>query len=682
MNDAPDAILLEQFARNQSEEAFAELVKRHISLVYSVAFRKTGNPQQAEDITQAVFIILARKADSLGRKTVLPGWLYHTARLAAANANRAEMRRIRHEQEAFMQSTENEAAPDAFWRELSPMLEDAMAGLGANDRDTLVLRYFQNLRLAEVGAALGITEGVAQRRVSRALEKLRRLFARRGLHSTTTIIAGALSSNSLQAAPPALAQSVTAGALAKGAAASTSTLTLVKGALKIMAWTKAKTAIAIGIGIIAATGTATVVVGEMHSPKPVYLAAGVLPETLEELNAWYVEPPAGQNAATFILQGVNAMHIAGVSQNANLPILGKLPPPDAWVPLSPAEKIELAAFLQRNQDALQYFSQGAQYEQSRYPVDFTRIAGLPHLQGVNTGSKLCEMAVILDAENSDGKKAGDDVATALALARSLKAEPLIISQLVRTAGIAFAVAALNQSVNRTTLPPESLSTLGKMFHEMEDYDASGEGFYRALVGEKVMQLALLNDRNQLLGSLSETGSRGQADAKTRRLIEYVKGNPNLRAEQEYAGSTFQELITASQGAFPDRVKNFGDLIQEHVSEARNQGLLLSASYLAELSNLAIRQASGVTYLRLAMTAIALEQFRASHGNRYPDGLSELVPTYLDAPLLDPFDGNPLRYRIQGAGYVLYSIGPELKDDGGDQTKGKDLVFEVVRPPAY
>src|SRR5579863_9729691 len=105
MSDTPDAELLAQFARNRSETAFAELVERHIGLVYSTAIRKTGNPQHAEDITQAVFIILARKAGSLSPTTVLPGWLHHTARLTAANLQRAELRRMRREQEAFMQST-------------------------------------------------------------------------------------------------------------------------------------------------------------------------------------------------------------------------------------------------------------------------------------------------------------------------------------------------------------------------------------------------------------------------------------------------------------------------------------------------------------------------------------------------------------------------------------------------
>src|SRR5690348_16652377 len=151
MTDMADAELLEQFARNDSEAAFALLLQRHIALVHSVALRHTANPQHAQDITQAVFIILARKAGSLGRKTVLPGWLYHPARLTEANFQRAEMRRVRREQEAFMESTLAETAPEPAWRELSPLLDEAMARLSAADRDALVLRYFQNQRLSEVG---------------------------------------------------------------------------------------------------------------------------------------------------------------------------------------------------------------------------------------------------------------------------------------------------------------------------------------------------------------------------------------------------------------------------------------------------------------------------------------------------------------------------------------------------
>ena len=266
MTDVPDARLLEQFARNGSEEAFAALVQRHIALVHSVALRHTANAQHAQDITQAVFVILARKAGTLGRRTVLPGWLYHTARLTAANLQRAETSRVRREQEAFMQSQLEEPVNDALWRELSPQLDEAMAGLGTSERDALVLRYFQNKSMAEVGKFLGLEENTAQKRVSRALEKLRAFFTKRGVSSTTAIIAGMISANSVQAVPVALAKSVTAVALTKGAAASVSTLTLIKAALKIMAWQKIKMAMLIGAVTILAAGTTTLAV--QHESQP------------------------------------------------------------------------------------------------------------------------------------------------------------------------------------------------------------------------------------------------------------------------------------------------------------------------------------------------------------------------------------------------------------------------------
>ncbi|HZL79927.1 MAG TPA: sigma-70 family RNA polymerase sigma factor, partial [Candidatus Limnocylindrales bacterium] len=250
-----DMELVRQYAARQSESAFATLVSRHASLVYSAALRQARDPQLAEEITQAVFIILARKAGSLNEKTILPGWLYRAACYTANSARKQEHRRQQREQEAYMQSTLQEARIDAAWKQMSPLLEEAMLRLGQTDRDALVLRFFEGRSLNEVGAALGASEDAAKMRVNRALEKLRKFFTKRGVSATTAIIAGAISANSIQAAPAALAKSVMAVALAKGAAASGSTLTLVKGALKIMAWTKAKTAIAVGVGVLFVAGT-------------------------------------------------------------------------------------------------------------------------------------------------------------------------------------------------------------------------------------------------------------------------------------------------------------------------------------------------------------------------------------------------------------------------------------------
>jgi RNA polymerase sigma factor (sigma-70 family) len=259
MQPVDDGALLRQYAENQSNDAFAMLVARHVNLVYSVALRNAGDPHHAAEITQAVFIILAKKALQLRHDKALSSWLFQATRLTASNFLRSEIRRHHREQEAYMQSALNESGGDEVWPQIALLLDSAVATLNEKDRRAIVLRFYQGRSLREVGAALGGNEESAKKRVARALEKLQRFFSRCGVNSTTTLIAGAISGNSVLAAPPALAVSITAAATAKGAATSVSTLTLVKGALKVMAWTKAKKAavtgglalVIAGVGIVA-----------------------------------------------------------------------------------------------------------------------------------------------------------------------------------------------------------------------------------------------------------------------------------------------------------------------------------------------------------------------------------------------------------------------------------------------
>jgi uncharacterized protein (TIGR03435 family) len=267
MTETEDISLLRRYTEENSEAAFATLVERHINKVYSVALRHTRNPHQAEEITQAVFVILVKKARSLGKRVILSGWLYQAARLTSVTFLRSEIRRKYREQEAHMQNILDEPPPDETWAQIAPLLDAAMAKLNEADRNAVVLRFFDGKSMSEVGAALGASEEAAKKRVNRALEKLHKFFTKRGVVSTTAIIAGTISSHSVQAAPAALGQTISAVALAKGAAASASTLTLVKGALKVMAWTKAKTVLAIGVGLLLAAGAATETIKQIQKTR-------------------------------------------------------------------------------------------------------------------------------------------------------------------------------------------------------------------------------------------------------------------------------------------------------------------------------------------------------------------------------------------------------------------------------
>ena len=253
-----DHELLTEFARSKSDEAFAALVERYVNLVYSTAIRFTSNRNHAEEIAQAVFIVLANKAGSLSPSVILSGWLYQATRLTAANFVKGEIRRQRREQEAYMQSESNDTDPLA-WEQLAPLLDEAMGSLSEDDRNAVVLRFFENKTASEIAARLEISEAATHKRVSRALEKLRAALARRGVTMSAAMIAGAVSANSVLVAPTTLAAAISAAAV-HGTGAATSTLTLAKGALKIMAWTKAKTAATAGLVFLLISGGAALAV--------------------------------------------------------------------------------------------------------------------------------------------------------------------------------------------------------------------------------------------------------------------------------------------------------------------------------------------------------------------------------------------------------------------------------------
>ncbi|MBL9175772.1 MAG: sigma-70 family RNA polymerase sigma factor [Verrucomicrobiales bacterium] len=215
--------LLELYASGRSEDAFAELVRRQVDLVYSAALRQVGGDAAAAgDVTQAVFVELARKARSLMRHPALNGWLYTTARRIALRHVRTEFRRRNREQEAQeMEFREAETGNEVEWVRILPVLDEAMHELSETDRHAVLLRHFERRPLAEVGARLGLGENAARMRVERSLNKLRRHLARRGVTSTRSALASVLAGEAVGSAPPALAAAVTGAALGGAATVAT-----------------------------------------------------------------------------------------------------------------------------------------------------------------------------------------------------------------------------------------------------------------------------------------------------------------------------------------------------------------------------------------------------------------------------------------------------------------------------
>jgi RNA polymerase sigma factor (sigma-70 family) len=220
-----DAELLRQYARNKSEAAFGEIVRRYANLVYSAARRQTDDVEEAHDVAQMVFVDLAQKAGSISPKSLLAGWLYRGVRLQALEWRRNHQRRQQRERLA-MDSLDSSSEACGEWTAVQPLLDDAMASLPDKDRDALLLRFFKNESLANVGGTLGISEDAAQKRVSRAIGKLREFLAQRGITTTEAALSATLAANAVEMASGGAAALWVSGALAGAPLSAPSLLTL------------------------------------------------------------------------------------------------------------------------------------------------------------------------------------------------------------------------------------------------------------------------------------------------------------------------------------------------------------------------------------------------------------------------------------------------------------------------
>ncbi len=285
-----DRALLEHYLAQRSQEAFTVLVNRHLALVYSTALRITGQSAMAEDVAQNVFIRFARFAPTLRDGNALPGWLYRAACHLSYNALRAEKRR-RANETAAMQLSEMFQDSRAAWERLAPLLDEGMAQLDEADQNIIVQRFFEGRSLREVGANLGLSDDTAQKRVHRALEKLREYFSKNGVAVPALVLIPTLSENAIGPVPAPLAAKVST---AVHAAVATGGSLVFLRFLFLMSQTKIKT----GLVVMALIALATTValhlwtdgksIDDRSAPaSPVMAAAKLAPK----IAGLAIEPP-------------------------------------------------------------------------------------------------------------------------------------------------------------------------------------------------------------------------------------------------------------------------------------------------------------------------------------------------------------------------------------------------------
>jgi hypothetical protein len=333
-------------------------------------------------------------------------------------------------------------------------------------------------------------------------------------------------------------------------------------------------------------------------------------------------------------------------------------------------KKALEQYVRDNAKALESLHEAATIAECRYPVDFSKGAAIvmPHISDVRDGCRLLCLEAILHAEEGDPNGAAQAMEALLHVAGSLDREPVIISHLVRMAGVGLATLALERTLNQIGLAESQLARLQKVFADIH----ANEGLTRALAGNRCMYLEVF-ERPQALD---------------RQYFDHLPPVPLLEAYAALGlsardGTLFLDYMDECLRVVQLRPFQRPAAIKavEARFHIRHRGFLPE---FGDVSFLIPRETQQRASLDLAVTALALQRYSLAHAD-LPETLSQLVPDYLAAVSEDPFDGAPLRYKRVGQGFVVYSVGEDGKDDGGKvepqkkQGETYDLVFRVERP---
>lgn len=376
------------------------------------------------------------------------------------------------------------------------------------------------------------------------------------------------------------------------------------------------------------------------------------PVTLAELDAWYIEPAPTENGALLYTNAFAALA---------------------------SEETTSPTFLAQNQETLELLHEAASWKACRYPIDLTKRydSFVPHLHKLKICAKLLAQAADSHAAQGELDLATQSLLDGLRLAQSVEEEPYLISNLLLNATVKTLVTGLESVLDNKALTDEQLLRLQAAFSEME----SKESMTRSMAAERCMGISLLRlpvpDRAKLFSAM--------------------KGADNAINKESYLNSSFpnadfhffldrmDECVGATAGPFHMGREAISQW-DAHMSEAKTKGYLFSGTLLPSLGRALYRGAEHVGRVRVTQTALAVERFRLAHQNALPDSLAELAPLFIDVVPIDPFDGQPLRYKKTSPnGFVVYSIGKDRSDDGAtpmpsgsDSGAPHDLTFAVRR----
>ena len=401
-------------------------------------------------------------------------------------------------------------------------------------------------------------------------------------------------------------------------------------------------------------------------------AAGY-PVTCTELDKWYSIPENVENAAYTITDAFSHFKQWDKDRSKPLPVIGKAKLPPRTEPLPEEMKILIAQYVADNNEALKLLHAAASIEHSRYPIDLSAgfETNVPNLSELRGAVFLLKLEAILHTENGEGNLAVRSAKSCFGTARSLTKEPIMVSQLVRSACQSLAVTTIEYCINRIEFADEQLVELIDCVQNAECISDMSCAF----VGERCMGISFF----KAPGSVNPDLING---IPFRPILELYKAIGLADADEIVYLDLMDGYIKSGQLPLEKRLDAVKSV--EARLQSTSKAHILLHVMMPALSRITTIDIRNIAQLRTARAGLAIERYRLAAGG-LPDTLTNLVPTYLNAVPTDPFDGKNLRYKKLEAGFIVYSIGEDQIDDGGKEREKRtnespnwDVTFIVER----